>query len=197
MPAKTETMHRRPAPRRSRAFSITELLVVIGIIVLLVGLLLPALASAQQKAKATATSGIMEQFALACESYYQKFNTYPGVVPEAVLAANPLITGTENAILAMCCRTVREEDVGNANFNNTTLYPDTTSVSGLSYGWKILDFGGYRIKVWCIEDTVNNTFRAAVGEGPMVDGKILAPFFAPKANELRQVPGQVVPAGAG
>src|SRR5262245_11450634 len=90
---------RRPTPgglrlARHRAFSITELLVVIGIIVLLVGLLLPALAAAQQKAKAVSTTGTAEQFALACESFHQKFGFYPGVVPENILAADPKISGT-------------------------------------------------------------------------------------------------------
>ncbi len=167
-------MHRFTSPSRSarRAFSITELLVVIGIIVLLVGLLLPALSAAQNKARATQTVGAMEQFALACESFQQKFGYYPGVVPEDLLAADPKISGTENALLHLMGGFVRQED-------DPTLYTNTTGGD-----WQEIVFGTgpstYRIKV----------SKSRIGEGPVVGGQLYAPFFAPKGNELKPVPGQ-------
>lgn len=167
-----------PARRRRgkalRGFSITELLVVIGIIVLLVGLLLPALAAAQQKARAVTTTGTTEQFALACESFHQKFGFYPGVVPENILASDPKISGTENALLHLMGGFVREED-------------DPTAFNDAAYAgpdWQMITFGTspgqYRIRV--------NPFK--VGDGPFINGQQHAPFFAPKGSELRPLPGQ-------
>ncbi|MFO0874595.1 MAG: hypothetical protein U0575_11580 [Phycisphaerales bacterium] len=146
----------------------------IGIIVLLVALLLPALAAAQQKARATTTTGTMEQFALACESFHQKFGYYPGVVPENILAADPKISGTENALLHLMGGFVREED-------------DPTVFNSAAYSgsdWKTITFGSgpgqYRIKV--------NRFK--LGEGPIINGQQQSPFFSPKGSELRALPGQ-------
>ena len=69
---------------RLRAFTITELLVVVGIIVLLIGLLLPALGRVRQKARVTQTSSTLEEFAKACDAFNQQFGYYPGVVPEYI-----------------------------------------------------------------------------------------------------------------
>ncbi|MEC8115267.1 MAG: prepilin-type N-terminal cleavage/methylation domain-containing protein, partial [Planctomycetota bacterium] len=73
-------MHRR------RAFTLVELLVVIALIGVLAALLLSALSSAQQRARATQTTSTMEAFAAACETFFQDHGQYPGVVPEALLA---------------------------------------------------------------------------------------------------------------
>jgi len=162
--------------RTPRGFSITELLVVIGIIVLLVGLLLPALAAAQQKGRATQTNSVMEQFRAACESFHQKFGFYPGVVPEAILTADPKISGTENALLHLMGGFLRQED-------DPALYAATTGSD-----WQEIVFAGptgqYRIKV--------NTFQ--IGQGPRIGGQLHPPFFSPKGSELRALPGQYLTA---
>ena len=171
IPSHAPTRQRRPHFAR-RAFSITELLVVIGIIVLLVGLLLPALAAAQQKGRATQSTAVMEQFRAACESFYQKFGFYPGVVPEAVLSNDPKISGTENALLHLMGGFIRQED-------DAAAYAATSGAD-----WKEIAFNGpagqYRIKV--------NTFK--IGQGPVIGGQQYPPFFSPKGSELRALPGQ-------
>ncbi|HMN96916.1 MAG TPA: hypothetical protein PKC43_10500 [Phycisphaerales bacterium] len=170
----TSRSPRHPGGDRRTAFSITELLVVIGIIVLLVALLLPALAAAQRRARTTATSATMDQFRLACESFHQKFGFYPGVVPEAVLAADPKISGTENALLHLMGGYIRQED--DAAIWNLPEYSGSD--------WQTITFGSgqnaYSIRV--------NRFR--IGEGPRIGGQSYPPFFSPKGSELRALPGQ-------
>lgn len=160
----------RPNRRARRAFSLVELLVVIGIIILLVGLLLPALGKAQQKAKAAGTVATMQSFAQACEAYRQEIGVYPGIVPESILANDPKISSTENAILALMGGAVTQDD---PIYN--TLNSDWSEIQFAQPGG-----GTFSIKV--------NVSR--IGEGPRINGKSYPPFYSPKASELAPAPGQ-------
>ena len=163
-----------PLSRSTRSarpgFSVVELLVVIGIITLLVGLLLPALGKAQQKARAAATLSTMQSFAQACETYKQQIGAYPGVVPEAVLANDPKISGTENAVLALMGGAVTQDDPDFATFGT---------------GWTTINFnapggGTFSIKVNATQ----------IGQGPRINGKQYPPFYSPKSGEFAPAPGQ-------
>jgi prepilin-type N-terminal cleavage/methylation domain-containing protein len=64
---------------RSRtAFTLTELLVVIGIIAILVGLLFPIIGRVRRAAYVADTQNEISQLANACNQYYTTFNAYPG-----------------------------------------------------------------------------------------------------------------------
>lgn len=68
------TDHRPPA----RAFTTIELLVVIGIIVVLIGLLVPVVSKVRDSARAANTASFISNLSTAIEQYYQDFKAYPG-----------------------------------------------------------------------------------------------------------------------
>jgi len=61
-----------------RAFTLVELLIVIGIIVLLVGILVPVVQSALVRAQVVRAASIVQNLGAACESYKTKTGYYPG-----------------------------------------------------------------------------------------------------------------------
>jgi prepilin-type N-terminal cleavage/methylation domain-containing protein len=69
-----------PTPQpRSRGFSLIEMLVVIGIIVILIGVLIPVIKSVRENAWNADTQNLISQIVSASTRYYQDFNAYPGV----------------------------------------------------------------------------------------------------------------------
>jgi prepilin-type N-terminal cleavage/methylation domain-containing protein len=65
----------------ARGFSLIELIVVVGIIVLLMAILLPALAAAKKQSYITSTGAELGAIRSGCEQYYTSFGSYPGVFP--------------------------------------------------------------------------------------------------------------------
>ncbi|MEO1237073.1 MAG: type II secretion system protein [Planctomycetota bacterium] len=83
-------MTRRPRTVRTPAgFSLIELLVVVGVIALLVGILLPALAGARRSAQRVTCSSNLRQLGLVFESYTQD---YDGLFPSARPIPSPFPT---------------------------------------------------------------------------------------------------------
>ena len=166
-------MHRR------RAFTLVELLVVIALIGVLAALLLSALSSAQQRARATQTTSTMEAFAAACETFFQDHGQYPGVVPEALLAQDavdnngiPRISSLENALYHMMGGYLI--DGVHQEFPRPTLE-----------GWsEPLVFGN----TFTIQFAVNSEL---LGDGPLIGGRQYPSYFTPPEGTLVKAFGQV------
>jgi len=161
--------------RRTRGgFTLVEILVAIGIIMVLVAILLPALGKVSTKAKATSTMSTMNEFAKACDVFYTQFGYYPGIVPEAILAATPIpqISGTENALLHLMGGAIRDDDPTYATAVGTEFTFGTTGTTGT---------GQVRIKI----NPIN------IGRGPRIEGKQYDSFFTPKDAQLKIASGQI------
>lgn len=73
------------SPTRSRGFSLTELLVVIGIIVVLIGIALPTLIMTRRSAEVARVKSDMQAISMALEQYKNDFKDYPRSTTTRVL----------------------------------------------------------------------------------------------------------------
>jgi type II secretory pathway pseudopilin PulG len=163
---------------RRHGFSITELLVVVGIIVLLIGILLVAMQSVRARALSTRTITTMRGFGQACDAFQLEQGFYPGLVPETTLANDPQISGTENALLHLMGGAVTRQDVGNDAYTNN--YP-----TGGNPGWVAYDIGGaFEFKVEFFKASGGDpTSPSRMGNGPVVNGVAYSPYFSPPDSD--------------
>ncbi|MCI0362253.1 MAG: prepilin-type N-terminal cleavage/methylation domain-containing protein [Phycisphaerales bacterium] len=172
-------------PRRA-GFSLTELLVVIGIIVLLMGLLLVALGHVRKRAQRTQTEAVMNQFVNACAAFQTEHGFYPGVIPDHVIADNPGASGlpqistTENALLHLIggYRVLSPADdaaIPTAAENDYDQFRDAAQTAG---SWVELVFGAGPTQ-WKLGVNLNK-----LGEGPVINGKPYAPYFTPGPKDV-------------
>lgn len=168
--------------RPPRGFSLTELLVVIGIIALLAGVLLTAMSRVRSQALKTQTVATMVEFSKACEAFQLEHGFYPGVIPETYIADAAWSNGeqfssTENALLHLMggYRVLSPSDVPTGP---VALEYEAFDVPEITFG-----DSGWKLKV----------DRGRIGEGPVIDGKAFAPYFTPGGNELGVAKGQFVP----
>ena len=164
--------HSKPShlvsPGRHRGFSMTELLVVIGIIAVLAGILLVAMRGVRETGLRTQTESTMQEFSKACDTFQIEHGYYPGIVPETILAGSttPPLSGTENALLDLMGGAIRGDD---------PRYTDPAFDD-----WQVIEIQPdndlAKIKV-----NVN-----LIGDGPVINGRPFAPYFTPGGSALVQ-----------
>jgi prepilin-type processing-associated H-X9-DG protein/prepilin-type N-terminal cleavage/methylation domain-containing protein len=84
-------------PKSSHAFTLVELLVVIGIIAVLIGVLLPALNKARQQSQSVACLSNMRQLGQGLVMFTQE---HKGYLPKGWFNARPAATGNANDVVA-------------------------------------------------------------------------------------------------
>ena len=165
---------------RRRGFTLTELLVVIGVIAVLAGILLAAMGGVRRKAMATTTVSTMTEFSKACDTFQLEHGRYPGAIPENVIADSsidiPPISSTENALLDL---------MGGYR----VMGPSNTSPPA---DWDDFDPGNAGVIEhsldggnWLIRVDINR-----LGEGPLLFGKPYSPYFTPSASQVGVAQGQ-------
>lgn len=147
-----------------KAFTLVELLVVIGLIALLVAIALPVMAQVRKAAQERAAESQLQAIGAACESYAGTYGgQYPGYFANAEFAKSSNrnnFSETENLVLSLMGQVNDESGV---KINLTGFPPFPTG-----YG-------------------VNPDY---VGSGPLgPTGRVIDPFYIPKANELVAVSG--------
>lgn len=81
-------------PRRLRAFTLIELLIVIAIILILIAIALPNFLEAQQRAKVARASADMRSISIALESYSLDWRKYPTMIVPGFSGGIPPLAGS-------------------------------------------------------------------------------------------------------
>lgn len=113
---------------RSAGFTLVELMVVIGILVVLMSILIPAIAGVRKRGYEVRTRALMQKIASACQVYMTDWHSAPGIVPESELykpgnSINLPLTSTENLTLSLLGGLVPGSG---SNFNFTGSPPTST-----------------------------------------------------------------------
>jgi type II secretory pathway pseudopilin PulG len=80
---------RNPKSKIRRAFTLVEMLTVIGIIILLVSILLPVVGSVRTRAQAANTAALLQNIASGVQRYHADFNAYPGPIHNGQINGGP------------------------------------------------------------------------------------------------------------
>lgn len=124
----TKQQRTKVGRQRAGGFTVVELLVVIGIIVILVAILVPVVGTARKQAFAASTRAEIASLAAACERYYADFRAYPGPI------SNQEITNPGITVPAIAAR--QPGNPGDLSLSPGKLTMAENLVLGLMGGWE-------------------------------------------------------------
>src|SRR5207248_8255748 len=89
--------------RSRRGFTLTEVLLVVGLIALLMSILIPVVAGVRRRGFEMRTRSLVQKIQSACQVYYADWHAYPGLLPDSELYGSgggifqgTQVTSTEN-----------------------------------------------------------------------------------------------------
>lgn len=126
---------KRPNAFTHNAFTLVELLVTIGIIILLISILIPVVSRVRLAGQTAATQAQVQKISGAIQNYYNDFQAYPGAIPNMAFANNtagsttyfntspgPNYTQSEDLVMALLGASTASINAGVAKINYNTTY---------------------------------------------------------------------------
>lgn len=168
----TDSARGRHAPRSS-GFTLTELLVVIGIIAILVGILIPALGVARGSARKASTKSNMVVVLNAVQQFRADNRRYPGVLSVEEVSSQENVIGftqSQNALLDLAGGVLPEMPAS-----------VPSSLENFIFEFDVRTFSGTRT---IVVDT--NAIGSAEGPGYLPD----AGFIKPAKADDKQIPSR-------
>jgi len=156
--------------KQANAFTLVELLVVIGIIAILMGLLFAGGRAVQQQAKRTQAKNDLAQIVTAVNAYYTEYGKYPVVTDDTPIANTSDLFYTLRAIASGTA------NIGNAANPRKIVFispPDVkdpgTPVSGIGADGQYYDPWGTTYKVaidGTYDNQISNPYGGSANAGP-------------------------------
>lgn len=145
--------------KKRNAFTLVELLIVISIIAVMAGLLMPAISTAQVKAKKMTSKNFMVQLATAIERYKADYGFYPDILTEKDRVNLGEGNNSENLIKSLTGKNADGSRLSNPDRNKynrrmiSYIDFDNTTLVKKDNKWRIVDsFGNPNIYV-CVDKT--------------------------------------------
>lgn len=151
--------------KKRNAFTLVELLIVISIIAVMAGLLMPAISTAQTKAKKMTSKNFMVQLATAIDRYKADYGFYPDVLTEKDRLNLADGSNSENLIKSLTGKNADGSMLSNSDRNKynrrmiSYIDFDNTTLVKKDNKWRIIDsFGNPNIYV-CVDKTAAGSIK--------------------------------------